>query len=70
MANRRNFLTCSAAGLALLAARPGAAAPQALPPSVRGKALALTTWNDGLAANQGAWRRAGQGYSGLLYRGE
>ncbi|MGI4738590.1 MAG: N(4)-(beta-N-acetylglucosaminyl)-L-asparaginase [Janthinobacterium lividum] len=55
MANRRNFLTSSAAGLALLAARPSAAAPRALPPNVRGKALAISTWNDGLTANQGAW---------------
>ncbi len=55
MANRRNFLTSSAAGLALLAARPSAAAPRALPPNVRGKALAISTWNDGITANQGAW---------------
>ncbi|MGI4742242.1 MAG: N(4)-(beta-N-acetylglucosaminyl)-L-asparaginase [Janthinobacterium lividum] len=55
MANRRKFITSSAAGVALLAARPGAATPLPLPPNVRGKALAISTWDDGLAANQGAW---------------
>jgi N4-(beta-N-acetylglucosaminyl)-L-asparaginase len=56
MANRRKFLTSSAAGLALLAApRPGAAAPAGPPANARGKALVISTWDDGIAANQAAW---------------
>jgi len=54
MANRRKFLTSSAAGLALLAA-PAAGATAAPRPNVRGKALVISTWDEGLAANQAAW---------------
>ncbi|MVN78023.1 twin-arginine translocation signal domain-containing protein [Hymenobacter sp. HMF4947] len=55
MATRRKFLTASAsaAALAALAAQPGHALPPPAP--VRGKALVLSTWDEGLTANQGAW---------------
>ena len=56
MANRRTFLTSSAAGLALLAAGPATAAPTPPRAGVRGKALVISTWDEGLAANQGAWQ--------------
>lgn len=62
MPNRRKFLTSSAAGLALLAAPAGAAA---LPPAVRGKALVISTWDEGLAANQGAWEILKKGGTAL-----
>ena len=62
MPNRREFLTSSAAGLALLAAPAGAAA---LPPAVRGKALVISTWDEGLAANQGAWEILKKGGAAL-----
>ena len=64
MANRRKFLTSSAAGLALLAAPTGrvAAAPR---PSVRGKALVISTWDDGVAANQAAWEILKKGGAAL-----
>ncbi|MDO7885775.1 N(4)-(beta-N-acetylglucosaminyl)-L-asparaginase [Hymenobacter cheonanensis] len=55
MATRRKFLASSAASLTLLAARPAAAVPLAPRPGVRGKALVISTWNDGIAANQAAW---------------
>jgi N4-(beta-N-acetylglucosaminyl)-L-asparaginase len=54
MADRRRFLSSSAAGLALLAARP-VAALGAPPAPVRGKPLVISTWDEGIAANQGAW---------------
>ena len=54
MATRRTFLNSAAAGLALAAAGP-AAALAAPPANVRGKALVISTWDDGLAANQAAW---------------
>ena len=54
MSSRRRFLGSSAAGLALLAARP-AAALGAAPVPVRGKPLVISTWDEGLAANQAAW---------------
>jgi len=64
MANRRKFLTSSAAGLALLAAPTGhvAAAPR---PNVRGKALVISTWDDGVAANQAAWEILKKGGAAL-----
>ncbi|NML66369.1 N(4)-(beta-N-acetylglucosaminyl)-L-asparaginase [Hymenobacter sp. RP-2-7] len=55
MANRRRFLSSSAAGLALLAVPAGAARAQPPRPNVRGKALVISTWDEGLAANQDAW---------------
>jgi len=64
MATRRNFLSSSAAGLALTAAGPAAAL--ALPPAnVRGKALVISTWDDGLAANQAAWEILNKGGAAL-----
>jgi len=64
MATRRNFLSSSAAGLALAAAGPAAAL--ALPPAnVRGKALVISTWDDGLAANQAAWEILKKGGAAL-----
>ena len=65
MANRRKFLTSSAAGLALLAARPGAAAPAGPPANARGKALVISTWDDGIAANQAAWEVLKKGGAAL-----
>jgi len=61
MANRRKFITSSAAGLALLAAKPGAAVPRPQPANARGKALVISTWDTGLAANQGAWQVLNKG---------
>ena len=55
MANRRKFIKSSAAGLALLAVRPGAASRPAAPHAPT-KPLAIATWNDGVAANQAAWQ--------------
>lgn len=54
MATRRTFLNSAAAGIALAAAGP-VAALAAPPANVRGKALVISTWDDGLAANQAAW---------------
>jgi N4-(beta-N-acetylglucosaminyl)-L-asparaginase len=64
MANRRKFLTSSAAGLALLAAPTGhaTAGPR---PNVRGKALVISTWDDGIAANQAAWEVLKKGGAAL-----
>jgi N4-(beta-N-acetylglucosaminyl)-L-asparaginase len=64
MANRRKFLTSSAAGLALLAAPKGhaTAGPR---PNVRGKALVISTWDDGIAANQAAWEVLKKGGAAL-----
>lgn len=61
MSNRRKFIKSSAAGLALLATKPVAAA--ALPPAgkVKGKPLAIATWNDGVPANQAAWQVLSKG---------
>jgi N4-(beta-N-acetylglucosaminyl)-L-asparaginase len=64
MANRRKFLTSSAAGLALLAA-PTAGAMAAPRPNVRGKALVISTWDDGIAANQAAWEILKKGGNAL-----
>jgi N4-(beta-N-acetylglucosaminyl)-L-asparaginase len=64
MATRRNFLSSSAAGLALAAAGP-AAALAASPANVRGKALVISTWDDGLAANQAAWEILKKGGAAL-----
>jgi N4-(beta-N-acetylglucosaminyl)-L-asparaginase len=64
MANRRKFLTSSAAGLALLAA-PTAGASAAPRPNVRGKALVISTWDDGVAANQAAWEILKKGGAAL-----
>ncbi|QKG55336.1 N(4)-(beta-N-acetylglucosaminyl)-L-asparaginase [Hymenobacter sp. BRD128] len=64
MANRRQFLTSSAAGLALLAA-PTAGASAAPRPNVRGKALVISTWDDGIAANQAAWEILKKGGAAL-----
>ena len=55
MANRRKFIKSSAAGLALLAVRPGAAA-RPVAPTAPAKPLVIATWNDGVAANQAAWQ--------------
>ena len=64
MANRRKFLTSSAAGLALLAA-PKSGATAAPRPNVRGKALVISTWDDGIAANQAAWEILKKGGAAL-----
>jgi N4-(beta-N-acetylglucosaminyl)-L-asparaginase len=64
MANRRNFLTSSAAGLALLAA-PTAGLAAAPRPNVRGKALVISTWDEGIAANQAAWEILKKGGAAL-----
>jgi N4-(beta-N-acetylglucosaminyl)-L-asparaginase len=64
MANRRKFLTSSAAGLALLAA-PTAHATAGPRPNVRGKALVISTWDDGIAANQAAWEVLKKGGAAL-----
>ncbi|MGI4761096.1 MAG: N(4)-(beta-N-acetylglucosaminyl)-L-asparaginase [Janthinobacterium lividum] len=64
MANRRKFLTSSAAGLALLAA-PTSRATAAPRPNVRGKALVISTWDDGIAANQRAWEVLKKGGAAL-----
>ncbi|GAA4493943.1 N(4)-(beta-N-acetylglucosaminyl)-L-asparaginase [Hymenobacter ginsengisoli] len=64
MANRRKFLTSSAAGLALLAA-PTAGLTAAPRPNVRGKALVISTWDDGIAANQAAWEILKKGGAAL-----
>jgi N4-(beta-N-acetylglucosaminyl)-L-asparaginase len=56
MATRRKFLTSSAAGLALLSTQPSAALPPQPALNARGKALVISTWDEGLAANQGAWK--------------
>jgi N4-(beta-N-acetylglucosaminyl)-L-asparaginase len=61
MANRRKFITSSAAGLALLAAKPSTAALPTPPGPVRGKALVISTWDEGIAANQGAWQVLSKG---------
>ena len=55
MPNRRKFIASSAASLALLAAPTAALLAAPLPARVRGKALVISTWDEGLAANQGAW---------------
>lgn len=55
MPSRRKFLHSSAAGLAGLAAAPLAVA--ALPgPLKAGAPLVISTWDAGVAANQGAWK--------------
>jgi N4-(beta-N-acetylglucosaminyl)-L-asparaginase len=64
MANRRKFLTSSAAGLALLAA-PTAGATAAPRPNARGKALVISTWDEGIAANQAAWEILKKGGAAL-----
>jgi N4-(beta-N-acetylglucosaminyl)-L-asparaginase len=61
MPTRRKFLTSSAASLAVLAAGPATEA-FALPTlPVAGKPLVISTWNDGLAANLGAWKILSKG---------
>lgn len=65
MTNRRKFLTSSAASLALLAAPAAGAARLALPPNARGKALLISTWDEGLAANQAAWEILRKGGAAL-----
>ncbi|GAB3639036.1 N(4)-(beta-N-acetylglucosaminyl)-L-asparaginase [Hymenobacter arcticus] len=65
MTTRRKFVTSSAAGLALLAAGPASAVATSPPPNVRGKALVISTWDEGLAANQGAWEILKKGGAAL-----
>ncbi|TGD77570.1 N(4)-(beta-N-acetylglucosaminyl)-L-asparaginase [Hymenobacter wooponensis] len=61
MPTRRKFLSSSAAGLAALATSPVADALALPPPPLASKPLVISTWNDGLAANLGAWKVLSQG---------
>lgn len=65
MSNRRQFIASSAAGLALLAAGPTVALPLAPRPNARGRALVISTWDDGVAANQAAWEILRKGGAAL-----
>lgn len=61
MPTRRQFLSSSAAGLAVLTAGPLAEAASRPPATVAGKPLVISTWDAGLAANLGAWRILSKG---------
>jgi len=65
MSNRRKFIKSSAAGLALLAAKPAAATALLPAPNVRNKQLAIATWDDGIPANQEAWKILSKGGKAL-----
>jgi N4-(beta-N-acetylglucosaminyl)-L-asparaginase len=56
MTTRRKFLTSSSAGLALLTAGRSLEAASLAPLGATGKPLVISTWDEGLAANLGAWR--------------
>ncbi|RPD47894.1 glycosylasparaginase [Hymenobacter sediminis] len=61
MPSRRKFLTSSAASLAALAVGQSAEAVALPPLPVAGKPLVISTWDTGIAANQGAWKVLSQG---------
>ncbi|HMA50384.1 MAG TPA: N(4)-(beta-N-acetylglucosaminyl)-L-asparaginase [Magnetospirillaceae bacterium] len=59
MQNRRDFLTASAAATLLASTAARAAKP------ARGKAVVVSTWDFGVAANQAAWKVLSKGGSAL-----
>ncbi|SNR54567.1 N(4)-(beta-N-acetylglucosaminyl)-L-asparaginase [Hymenobacter mucosus] len=61
MPTRRKFITSSAAGLAVLAAGRAAAIAPLPTAAPAGKALVISTWDAGLAANLGAWKVLSKG---------
>lgn len=65
MPTRRKFLSSSAAGLAGLAAAPLAAAARPVGLAAAGAPLVISTWDAGVAANQGAWQSLRGGGSAL-----
>jgi N4-(beta-N-acetylglucosaminyl)-L-asparaginase len=66
MSNRRKFLASSFFGsLGLLLAKKSPAAALAGPVTITGKAVVISTWDAGLAANKGAWEVLGNNGSAL-----
>jgi N4-(beta-N-acetylglucosaminyl)-L-asparaginase len=66
MSNRRKFLASSFFGsLGLLLAKKSPAAALAAPVTITGKAVVISTWDAGLAANKGAWEVLGNNGSAL-----
>jgi N4-(beta-N-acetylglucosaminyl)-L-asparaginase len=66
MSNRRKFLASSFFGsLGLLLAKKSSAAASAGPVTITGKAVVISTWDAGLAANKGAWEVLGNNGSAL-----
>lgn len=66
MSNRRKFLASSFFGsLGLLLAKRSSAASLAGPVPVTGRAVVISTWDTGLAANKGAWEVLGNNGSAL-----
>jgi N4-(beta-N-acetylglucosaminyl)-L-asparaginase len=66
MSNRRKFLASSFFGsLGLLLAKKSTAASIAGPVTVTGKAVVISTWDAGIAANKGAWEVLGSSGSAL-----
>ncbi len=66
MSNRRKFLASSFFGsLGLLLAKKSPAAAVAGPVTITGKAVVISTWDAGLAANKGAWAVLGSNGSAL-----
>jgi N4-(beta-N-acetylglucosaminyl)-L-asparaginase len=66
MSNRRKFLASSFFGsLGLLLAKKSPAAVSAGPVTVTGKAVVISTWDAGVAANKGAWEVLGNNGSAL-----
>lgn len=61
MPTRRKFLASSAASLATLAVPSILEAAGRPPRAVVGKPLVISTWDVGVAANQGAWKILGKG---------
>jgi N4-(beta-N-acetylglucosaminyl)-L-asparaginase len=66
MSNRRKFLASSFFGsLGLLLAKKSPAAALEGPVTITGKAVVISTWDAGLAANKGAWEVLGNNGSAL-----